>query len=131
MKNVKNAHMGQHLLIEVYNVSFDKLNDPKKIEETMIRAVETEGLTVLNTFTHQFEPYGVTTLISLAESHLSCHTWPEKGCVAVDIFTCGSKNPRSVAWWILNYFDTDDYVMNDHARSVSYTHLTLPTMEWV
>ena len=116
MKNVKNAHMGQHLLVEVYNVPFDKLNDKEKIEKTMIRAVETEGLTVLNTFTHQFDPYGVTTLISLAESHLSCHTWPEKGCVAIDIFTCGSKNPRSVAWWILNYFDTDDYVMNDYAR---------------
>ena len=108
--------MGQHLLLEVYNVPFDKLNDSEKIEKTMVRAVETEGLTVLNTFTHQFEPYGVTTLISLAESHLSCHTWPEKGCVAIDIFTCGSKNPRSVAWWILNYFDTDDYVMNDYAR---------------
>ena len=116
MKNVKNAHMGTHLLVEVYNVPFDKLNDPEKIEKTMVRAVETESLTVLNTFTHQFEPYGVTTLISLAESHLSCHTWPEKGCVAIDIFTCGSKNPRSVAWWILNYFDTDDYVMNDYAR---------------
>ena len=108
--------MGQHLLLEVYNVPFDKLNDSEKIEKTMVRAVETEGLTVLNTFTHQFEPYGVTSLISLAESHLSCHTWPEKGCVAIDIFTCGSKNPRSVAWWILNYFDNDDYVMNDYAR---------------
>ena len=108
--------MGQHLLLEVYNVPFDKLNDSEKIEKTMVRAVETEGLTVLNTFTHQFEPYGVTSLISLAESHLSCHTWPEKGCVAIDIFTCGGKNPRSIAWWILNYFDSDDYVMNDYAR---------------
>ena len=82
----------------------------------MIRAVEIEGLTVLNTFTHQFDPYGVTTLISLAESHLSCHTWPEKGCVAIDIFTCGAKNPRSVAWWLLNYFDSDDYNMNQLNR---------------
>ena len=29
-KHVKNAHMGSHLLIEVYNVTFDKLNDAKK-----------------------------------------------------------------------------------------------------
>ena len=116
MKNVKNAHMGTHLFVEVYNVPFEKLNDPQKIEETMVRAVEIEGLTVLNTFTHQFDPYGVTTLISLAESHLSCHTWPEKNCVAFDIFTCGSKNPRCVAFWVLEYFDTDDYVMNDYAR---------------
>ena len=31
-KHVKNAHMGTHLLAEVYNVTFDKLNDVKKID---------------------------------------------------------------------------------------------------
>ena len=30
MKNVKNANMGDHLLVEVYNVPFDKLNDAKE-----------------------------------------------------------------------------------------------------
>ena len=115
-KHVKNAHMGTHLLVEVYNVPFDKLNDKEKIEQVCENACKIEGLKVLNTFTHQFDPYGVTTLISLAESHLSCHTWPEKECVAIDIFTFGSKNPRSVAWWLLEYFDSDDYVMNDYAR---------------
>ena len=116
MKTVKNAHMGEHLLVEVYNISFDKLNNKEKIEQACVSAIKSENLTILNTFTHQFDPYGVTTLISLAESHLSCHTWPEKGCVAIDIFTCGNKNPRSVAWWILNYFDSDDYNMKDLAR---------------
>ena len=27
----------------------------------------------------------------LAESHLSIHTWPEKGVAKCDIFTCGEK----------------------------------------
>ena len=27
----------------------------------------------------------------LAESHLSIHTWPEKGVAKCDIFTCGDK----------------------------------------
>ena len=115
-KKVKNAHMGQHLLIEVYNVSVEKLNDAKKIEERCVSACQTENLRVLNTYTHQFDPVGVTCTVTLGESHLCCHTWPEKQCVAIDIFTCGSKNPRSVAWWILNYFDSDDYIMNDYAR---------------
>ena len=116
MKNVKNAHMGDHLLAEVYNVPFDKLNDAKKIEQVCESACKTEGLEVLNTYVHQFDPYGVTCTITLGESHLSCHTWPEKGCVAIDIFTCGAKNPRSVAWWLLNYFDSDDYNMNQLNR---------------
>ena len=116
MKHVKNAHMGDHLLAEVYNVPFDKLNDAKEIEKVCVSALQTEKLTILNVFTHQFEPQGVTCLISLAESHLSVHTYPEKGCVAIDIFTCGNKKPRNVAWWVLNYFDSDDYKMSDINR---------------
>ena len=116
MKNVKNAHMGTHLLVEVYNVSFEKLNDAKMIEQVCVDACKIEGVKVLHTYTHQFEPHGVTCTLTLGESHLSCHTWPEKGCVAMDIFTCGSKNPRSVAWWVLNYFDSDDYNMNQLNR---------------
>ena len=115
-KNVKNAHMGTHLLVEVYNVPFDKLNDAKKIEQVCVDACKIEGVQVLNTYTHQFDPYGVTVNLTLGESHLSCHTWPEKGCVSFDIFTCGAKNPRCIAFWVLEYFDTDDYVMNDYSR---------------
>jgi len=115
-KHIKNAHMGSHLLIEVYNVTFDKLNDAKSIEDRCVGACKTEDLEILNTYTHQFDPYGVTCTITLGESHLCCHTWPEKQCVAIDIFTCGNKNPRSVAWWLLEYFDSDDYVMKDYAR---------------
>ena len=33
MKNVKNAHMGNHLLTEVYNVPFDKLNNSIRREK--------------------------------------------------------------------------------------------------
>ena len=59
MKNVKNAHMGQHLLLEVYTVPFDKLNDPEKIEKTMVRAVDTSvgaGNTAIEKKRAPFEP---------------------------------------------------------------------------
>ena len=115
-KHVKNAHMGTHLLVEVYNVPFEKLNDRDKIEKVCVDACKIEGLQILNTYSHQFDPYGVTITLTLGESHFSCHTWPEKNCVAFDIFTCGAKNPRSVAWWVLEYFDSNDYVMKDYAR---------------
>ena len=116
MKNVKNAHMGTHLLTEVYNVDVSKLTNPTEIANEMVKAVQAEDLKLLNCFVHEFDPQGVTVNITLAESHFTIHTWPEKRCVAIDIFTCGGKNPRSVAWWILNYFDSDDYIMNDYER---------------
>ena len=67
MKNVKNAHMGTHLLVEVYNVPFDKLNDAKKIEQVCVDACKIEGVQVLNTYTHQFDPSGVTCTLTLVK----------------------------------------------------------------
>ena len=48
MKHVKNAHMGTHLLVEVYNVPFEKLNDADKIEQVCVDACKIEGVQVLN-----------------------------------------------------------------------------------
>jgi len=52
MKNVKNAHMGTHLLVEVYNVPFEKLNDKEKIEQVCVDACKIEGVQVLIVHTH-------------------------------------------------------------------------------
>ena len=78
--------MGKHLLINFYDVSFYLLNHRKNLEKIMISAVENEEMEILNVFSHSFPIQGVTVLISLAESHFSLHTWPEKGCAAVDIY---------------------------------------------
>ena len=60
MKNVKNAHMGTHLLVEVYNVPFEKLNNAKELANRMVSAVKTEKYSLLNCFVHEFQPQGVT-----------------------------------------------------------------------
>lgn len=55
----------------------------------MQRAAFEAGATLLHSFSRQFSPQGVTVLTVVAESHLSLHTWPEKGYAAIDVFTCG------------------------------------------
>lgn len=67
--------MGKHLLLEVYDVKFDLLNDGIALQETMERGIERAKMTILNIFSHCFLPQGCTIVISLAESHVSCHTW--------------------------------------------------------
>ncbi|MFS8541978.1 MAG: adenosylmethionine decarboxylase, partial [Tissierellales bacterium] len=43
---------------------------------------------------HTFNPYGVSGVVVIQESHLAIHTWPEYGYAAVDLFTCGEDiNP--------------------------------------
>ena len=83
----------RHLTATIYG-SFDALNNGPRIVHACLAAAHAAGATVLNYQWHQFEPHGVTMLVLLAESHLSIHTWPEKGSAAVDVFTCGDARPR-------------------------------------
>ena len=101
--------MGNHLLLEVYNVDFNLINDAISLQETMEKGIVRAGMTILNVFSHCFTPQGCTIVIALAESHVSCHTWPEKGAIAIDVYTCGDGNPKLIALELLKYLNSDNY----------------------
>ena len=108
--------MGKHLLLEVFNVGFDLLNDADSLQSVMIEGINRANMTILNVFAYNFEPQGCTIVISLAESHVSCHTWPENGCIAIDVYTCGDKNPKLIALEMLKYLDSYDYSLRELNR---------------
>ncbi|MGC9325413.1 MAG: adenosylmethionine decarboxylase [Desulfomonilia bacterium] len=81
--------LGIHILAEYYDCRKDVLKDTGKIEAWLNTAAERSGATVVSSAFHTFNPYGVSGVVVIAESHLSIHTWPEYGYAAVDIFTCG------------------------------------------
>jgi len=83
--------LGRHILAEFYGCSFDRLNDPQLLERSALEAVETSGATYVSHHIKTFEPQGVSGVVVIAESHLSFHTWPEHGYVAIDYFTCGDR----------------------------------------
>ncbi|GGE03546.1 S-adenosylmethionine decarboxylase proenzyme [Marinithermofilum abyssi] len=80
---------GRHVAMDAWGVDFDLLNDASKLEEHMKIAAEKCGATVLSSQKKSFEPQGATVLVLLSESHLSIHTYPEKGFAALDCYTCG------------------------------------------
>ena len=108
--------MGKHLLLEVYNVDFTLLNDATSLQDVMKKGINRAKMTILNTFSHCFLPQGCTIVIALAESHVSCHTWPEEGCIAIDVYTCGEGNPKLVALEILKYLNSDNYYLREIYR---------------
>lgn len=60
-------------------------------------ACKDHGATVLDTKYRSFgDDAGYTFAIILAESHATCHTWPEYGLATFDIFTCGDVDPKSI-----------------------------------
>jgi S-adenosylmethionine decarboxylase len=88
------AEMGKHYLLNLYGCSFVLLDDQEYLIKLLEEAASISGATVVNTIFKKFDPQGVTVLTLLSESHISIHTWPEKGEAAVDLFTCGDCNPK-------------------------------------
>lgn len=78
-------------MVEFYGCRQDFLNDVEGIGEAMAQAARESGATIVESVFHHFNPYGVSGVVVIAESHLAIHTWPEYGYAAVDLFTCGEE----------------------------------------
>jgi S-adenosylmethionine decarboxylase len=88
---------GRHIAIDTWGVDFDLLNNADLLQHHMIEAAEACGATVLSVQAKQFEPQGATVLVLLSESHISIHTYPERGFAALDCYTCGETVDPEVA----------------------------------
>ena len=108
--------MGNHLLLEVYDVEYNLLDDSISIQTAMEQGVNRAGMTILNIFSHKFVPQGVTIVMALSESHVSCHTWPEEGSIAIDVYTCGPGNPKLIALEMLKYLNSENYSLRHILR---------------
>lgn len=108
--------MGRHLLLEVYDVKYNLLNDVSSLENIIHSGIIRSRMNILNTYTHQFTPHGLTILVCLSESHVSVHTFPENNCVSVDAYTCGDGNPKIIILELLKYFDSYNYNLREIYR---------------
>jgi len=80
---------GRHVAMDAWGVDYHLLNDVSQLKRHLVTAAEKCGATVLSVQAKKFEPQGATVLVLLSESHLSIHTYPEKGFAALDCYTCG------------------------------------------
>ncbi len=83
--------LGTHVLLELRDCDPELLDNLGYIRQELLNAAEQVGAQVIGESFHQFTPQGVTGILSIAESHISIHTWPELGYAAADIFTCGDQ----------------------------------------
>lgn len=85
--------MGTHLVVDAWQAPAELLNDAEKIRSALIEAIAAGEATLIDICVHQFSPQGVTATVTLAESHIAIHTWPEYGYFAADLFFCGQGKP--------------------------------------
>ncbi len=84
---------GIHLIVDLWGAR--GLDDPELIERALRQAAEAAGAKLLHVHLHRFSGNGgISGVMVLAESHISIHTWPERGYAALDVFMCGGADPR-------------------------------------
>ena len=83
--------VGEHITLDIIGTT--KEYDPSLFEKVINDIAKAANVTILNISKYKFEPQGFTILALLAESHISFHTFPEKGIISFDFFTCGKVSP--------------------------------------
>ncbi len=112
---VEEVNLGQHVLAEFFECDPNTLNSIDKVEKYMVDAALECGATIVQKCFHMFNPYGVSGVVIISESHLAIHTWPELGYAAVDLFTCGDKCDPKVSYEFLK--------KKFHCQNATFTEL--------
>ena len=97
----KTAGMGHHVVVNLFGCKAEILKKVEPVKAKLNEVVSESRLNKIGETWYQFKPHGVTGVILLSESHISIHTWPEKGSAAVDIFCCAGKPTAEKAYNIL------------------------------
>lgn len=112
---------GTHLLIDFWGA--ENLTDLELMEAKFRECVEQCGATLLHIHLHHFTPNGgISGVAVLAESHISVHTWPERGYAAFDIFMCGDARPEEAVPVLKSAFNPTRVTVSEQLRG-----LTQPT----
>jgi S-adenosylmethionine decarboxylase len=90
--------LGYHIIAEFYGVPSHLIERADTVKRILDRAIAKSKLKRISSHFYQFKPFGVTCVYLLRESHISIHTWPEYSYVALDLFTCGSKDKLEVCF---------------------------------
>jgi S-adenosylmethionine decarboxylase len=111
---------GTHLLIDFWGAKdLDKLD---LMEAKFRECVEVCGATLLHIHLHHFTPNGgISGVAVLAESHISVHTWPERGYAAFDIFMCGDAQPEKAVPVLKGAFKPERVTVGEQLRGLTQT----------
>ena len=101
-------NFGLHLTLDGYGGNPEKLNDGNLVKKCLnelpdkIKMHKIFGPEVLECGpANPKDSGGYSGFVMIAESHISCHTFPFRKFASVDVYTCGSSMDTD---FIINYF---------------------------
>ena len=101
---------GPHLVMEASGCSYEKLSDLNIITDLLNNLPDKMNMTkVMPAYVFPYkgevaEDWGLSGIVIIAESHLAIHTFPDKGFLTVDIFSCKDFDVKMAVTEIVNAY---------------------------
>ena len=115
--------LGRHLLLELFDCDSDAINNLEAVKTALVEAARRAQATIVDVVFHEFNPFGVSGVVIIAESHLSIHTWPEYRYAAVDVFSCGDVlQPQVAADYLVEQFGASRASVVELQRGIFVNH---------
>ncbi len=84
--------VGTEWLIEAVGCDQEKLRNEELLRDTFALIINQLGLKAIDSVWHKFEGEGgITGMVALTESHLTCHTYPEHGIATFNLYCCQTR----------------------------------------
>ena len=84
--------VGTEWLIEATGCAPEALRDEAQLRGIFSSVIDDLGLKAINQIWYKFEgEAGVTGMVALTESHLTCHTYPEHGTATFNLYCCRTR----------------------------------------
>jgi S-adenosylmethionine decarboxylase len=121
-------HFGEHVMIDGYGGNLEKLNDKERVTRCLRELPESLGMHLLNEPTVLFapgndlkDPGGWSGFVVIMESHISIHTFPLRGFVSIDVYTCqNGLDSQQLCEYFKNEFELKDVEVNFVKRGHKY-----------
>ena len=109
---------GPHLMLDLYGCDLGKIKSVDVVSRWLDEMPDRIAMTkIMPPYVFKYsglkpEDWGVSGIVLIAESHISIHTFPEKGYATIDLFTCKDFDTDSVAAMIVKEFGAKTYEKN-------------------
>jgi S-adenosylmethionine decarboxylase len=126
--NPETEQFGVHLMFDGYNANSKLLADKAHLTRLLTEIPAKMGMHTISEPSvvevgplNKKDPGGISGFILIAESHISYHTFPKRGFVTADIYTCQNDLDTDAFTYLLcEVFGTTDYDINVIKRGLRY-----------
>lgn len=126
-------HFGEHFTIDGYGGDYIKLNNETLVMQCLSELPVKLGMRALSDpQIYKAEdngikdPGGWSGFVVIAESHISVHTFPKRGFISADIYTCkNGMDIEIIKSYFINIFNLKELETNFIKRGTKYPQSNL------